>query len=42
MNEEELELEIRKLGIMFYTPELAEKIDYLKFKLKQLRREKGE
>ena len=37
----ELELEIGRIGRMFYSPELADKQDYLKHKLKNLYSKRG-
>ena len=37
----ELELEIGRIGKMFYSPELAKERDYLKHKLKNLYSKRG-
>jgi hypothetical protein len=42
MNEQELKSEIEIIGGMWYSAELQDRQEYLKYKLKQLQAKKGE
>ena len=41
MNEQELVSEIQRLGGMYYSPELVEQQEFLKWKLQKLRAKKA-